>query len=120
MDNLRRAFFVNAFLGFVVYRKALFTKNIDFMDEQKNISVIRSYLLSLLSKVEVYEGIERLGEQKKRIREDPSGQKLFMAFSQASRHFKKNPINLDKGDLVETEQIVSGSRPDTWNQLQAA
>lgn len=90
------------------------------MDEQKNISAIKSYLLSLLSKVEVYDGIEWLGEQKKRIEEDPSGQKLFMAFSQSSRHFKKNPINLNKGDLVETAQIVPGFRPDTWNQLQAA
>src|SRR5690606_19633566 len=45
---------------------------------------------------------------------------LFMAFSQASRYFRKDPINLNKGDLVETEQIVPGFRPDTWNQLQAA
>jgi len=90
------------------------------MDEQKNISDIKSYLLSLLSKVEVYDGIEWLGEQKKRIEEDPSGLKLFMAFSQSSRYFKKDPINLNKGDLVETEQIVPGFRPDTWNQLQAA
>lgn len=90
------------------------------MDGQTKLSDIKTYLLSLLPKVEENGGIEWLGEQKKRIEEDPSALKLFMAFSQASRYFKKDKLHLNKADLVETEQIIPGFRPDTWNQLQAA
>lgn len=92
----------------------------EFMDGQEKITEIRSYLLSLLSKVEAYEALEWLKEQKKRVEGDPSASKLFMAFSQASRYFKKKPLHLNKGDLVETEEIVAGFRPDTWNELQTA
>lgn len=90
------------------------------MEEKKNKAEIKSYLLSILSNVEVYDGIGWLEEQKKRIEADPSGLKLFTAFSQASRYFKKTKNLLNKGDLVETENIVPGFRPDTWNQLQTA
>jgi hypothetical protein len=90
------------------------------MDDQKKLTEVKGYLLSLLSRVEGYEAIEWLKLQRKRIQEDPSALKLFMAFSQASRYFKKNKLNLNKGDLVETDQIVQGFRPDTWDQLQTA
>lgn len=90
------------------------------MDGQENLTEIKAYLISLLSKVEPYEALEWLKEQKKRIEGDPSGSKLFMAFGQASRYFNKTPLHLNKGDLVETEEIVSGFRPDTWNELQTA
>lgn len=90
------------------------------MEDQKNIAGIKSYLLSILSHIESYDGIAWLEEQKKKIEGDTAGLKLFTAFSQASRYFKKTTNLLNKGDLVETENIVPGFRPDTLNQLQTA
>lgn len=90
------------------------------MDDQEKMSEIKGYLLSLLSRIEEYGAIEWLEQQKKRIKEDPSALKLFMAFSQASRYFKKTKLSLNKGDLVETDNILPGFRPDTWDQLQVA
>lgn len=90
------------------------------MDEQEKLAEIKAYLLSLVSRDAGYEAIEWLEQQRKRIEEDATGMKLFMAFNQASRYFKKDRINLNKGDLVETEKIRTGFRPDTWTQLQTA
>lgn len=90
------------------------------MDDQEKLPGIKAYLLSLLSMVEEEKALEWLEQQKKRIEDDPTGLKLFMAFSQASRHFKKDLLNLHKEDLVKAEQKVPGFRPDTWNRLQTA
>lgn len=90
------------------------------MEEQKKTADIKSYLLNVLSQVENKDGIAWLEEQKKRIEGDSSGLKLFAAFSQASRYFKKDLNRLNQSDLTEAEKIISGLRPDAWNQLQTA
>lgn len=90
------------------------------MEEQTNNAAIQSYLLSILTKGEVNEEIVWLEEQKRRIEGDTSGLKLFTAFSQASRYFKKNLNQLNQGDLETAEKLVPGLRPHTWSQLQTA
>lgn len=88
--------------------------------EELNKTAMISYLLRILSGGSEGEDIAWLEEQKSRIQSDGSGLKLFTAFSQASRYFKKEPNRLSQTDLAEAEQLVGGFRPDTWNRLQTA
>lgn len=88
--------------------------------EELNNSATISYLLKILSYGSTGEDMTWLGEQKSRVQGDASGLKLFTAFSQASRHFKKEINRLSQADLAEADQLVSGFRPDSWNRLQTA
>lgn len=90
------------------------------MEERKITADIKSYLLGILSKGKIEDGISWLEEQKNRVEGDPSGLRLFTAFSQASRYFKKDLNQVSKGDLAEVDGFVPGLRPDAWNQLQTA
>ena len=84
------------------------------------MTAITSYLLRILSGEPEGEDMVWLEEQKNRIQADRSGVKLFTAFSQASRYFKKDPNRLSNADLSDADQVVPGFRPDTWNRLQTA
>ncbi|HLT08448.1 MAG TPA: EboA domain-containing protein [Cyclobacteriaceae bacterium] len=88
--------------------------------EELNHTAVTAYLLKILSINSNGEDIEWLEEQKKRILEDTAGIKLFMAFSQASRYFRKDLNQLSDADLADADKLVSGFRPDRWNRLQTA
>ena len=88
--------------------------------EELNISAVTSYLLRILSYESTEEAMAWLEEQKNRIQGDSSGLKLFTAFSQASRYFKKDLNQLNNTDLSDADRLVAGFRPDKWNRLQTA
>lgn len=88
--------------------------------EELNTSAVTSYLLRILFYESTEEAMTWLEEQKNRIQGDSSGLKLFMAFSQASRYFKKDLNQLSNTDLADANQLVAGFRPDKWNRLQTA
>lgn len=90
------------------------------MEEQRKTADIRAYLLSVLLHGVNKDGLVWLEEQKNRIEGDTSGLKLFTAFSQASRYFKKDPNQINPAGVTEAEQIIPGLRPNAWNQLQTA
>jgi hypothetical protein len=88
--------------------------------EELNISAVTSYLSRLLSYNSTEEAMTWLEEQKSRVQGDISGLKLFTAFSQASRYFKKDLNQLSNADLADADKLVAGFRPDKWNCLQTA
>lgn len=90
------------------------------MMEELNISAVTSYLLRILTYESTEEAMTWLEEQKNRIQGDSSGLKLFTAFSQASRYFKKDLNQLSNADLGDADKLVAGFRPDKWNRLQTA
>ncbi len=81
---------------------------------------LKSFFLKLLQQQTDDKATEWLLLQKERIEEDPTDMKFFIAFSQASRYFKKNLFVLSKEQLSEVNHLEKGFRPDTWDQLQAA
>lgn len=90
------------------------------MMEELNIPAVTSYLMRILSYDSTEEAMTWLEEQKNRIQGDSSGLKLFTAFSQASRYFKKDLNQLNNADLGDADRLVAGFRPDKWNHLQTA
>src|SRR5690554_1646647 len=90
------------------------------MVEQRNTADIKAFLLGVLTNGGDEEGLAWLEDQKNRIKGDASGLKLFTAFSQASRYFKKHLNQITPADRLEAERMVPGLRPDFWNQLQTA
>jgi len=90
------------------------------MMEELNIPAVTSYLMRILSYDSTEEAMTWLEEQKNRIQGDSSGLKLFTAFSQASRYFKKELNQLSDADLEDADKLVAGFRPDKWNRLQTA
>tara|TARA_R110001592_G_scaffold9049_5_gene48648 strand:- start:125769 stop:126587 length:819 start_codon:yes stop_codon:yes gene_type:complete len=55
-----------------------------------------------------------------KIKADKGSMKLFLSFSQASRHFTKNPLKLTNQDLLEAGEIRTGFSPQNWTCLQTA
>ena len=90
------------------------------MMEELNIPAVTSYLMRILSYDSTEEAMTWLEEQKNRIQGDSAGLKLFTAFSQASRYFKKDLNQLNNADLGDADRLVAGFRPDKWNRLQTA
>ena len=88
--------------------------------EELNISAVTSYLLRILTYESTEEAMTWLEEQKNRVQGDSAGLKLFTAFSQASRYFKKDLNQLSDADLGDADKLVAGFRPDKWNRLQTA
>lgn len=90
------------------------------MMEELNIPAVTSYLMRILSYDSTEEAMTWLEEQKIRIQGDSAGLKLFTAFSQASRYFKKELNQLSDADSEDADKLVAGFRPDKWNRLQTA
>jgi hypothetical protein len=81
---------------------------------------VKSFLLEVLKENSESKSIEWLLRQKEKIELETSYLKFYMAFSQASRYFKKQLLQLPADDIDKAEQLVKGFRPNTWDQLQAA
>src|SRR5690554_687374 len=90
------------------------------MEEQRNTADIKAFLLGILTHGSSEDGLIWLEEQKQRIKGDASGLKLFTAFSQASRYFKKELNRINPVAAREAERLIPGFRPAAWNRLQTA
>lgn len=90
------------------------------MDDREKLEATKAFLFKLLSAGALDQAIAWLRQQTENITSDSLGNKIFMAFSQASRYFKRDLLEVSQDNLREIDKIVPGFRPDTWNRLRAA
>ncbi|RAI95142.1 EboA domain-containing protein [Algoriphagus yeomjeoni] len=81
---------------------------------------LTSYLTQLLDTSTNQKGLEWLNKQVEKINTEGAPSKFFLAFSQASRFFKKEKLNLTKEKLESANEFVSGFQPQHWDELQTA
>lgn len=81
---------------------------------------LTSFLTQLLENPANQKGLDWLSKQVEKIRTEGTPSKFFLAFSQASRYFKKEKINLSAEDKTKANQLVSGFQPQFWDELQTA
>jgi hypothetical protein len=84
------------------------------------IDTIKNYLLEVLKPLVDSKSTDWIQLQKQRIEEDSSYLKFYMAFGQASRYFKKNPLVLSEAQIQEADKLLTGFPPASWDLLQAA
>ncbi|WP_192347272.1 EboA domain-containing protein [Algoriphagus sp. Y33] len=81
---------------------------------------LTSFLTQLLERSANQKGLDWLGKQVEKISAEGTPSKFFLAFSQASRYFKKGKIILSADDKTLANDLVSGFQPQYWDELQAA
>jgi len=86
----------------------------------KSISSTVGFLKRSLEAVAATEGVDWLELQVGKIKADKGSMKLFLSFSQASRHFSKNPLNLSNQGVLDAGKIRSGFSLQNWTSLQTA
>ncbi|GAA0877376.1 hypothetical protein GCM10009119_03440 [Algoriphagus jejuensis] len=80
----------------------------------------KEFLMGLLSRNAAQKSLDWLETQVEKIASGVAASKFFLAFSQASRFFKKESLKLDEADESRANAIVPGFEPAFWNELQAA
>jgi hypothetical protein len=78
------------------------------------------YLTGLLQKNSEPKSLEWLKTQTDKIRAAGAPTQFYLAFSQASRFFKKEPLQLSEAEKSEAQSLVPGFEPAYWNSLQTA
>jgi hypothetical protein len=78
------------------------------------------FLTQLLERSANQKGLDWLSSQIEKISSNAIPSKFFLAFSQASRYFKKEKIEVSVEDSTKANQLVSGFQPEFWDQLQTA
>lgn len=87
------------------------------METQKTIT---SFLYQILENLSEKSSLDWLNLQAEKIHSEGSPTKFFLAFSQASRYFKKLPIGLSEGQKQKASELVAGFDPSHWDLLQTA
>lgn len=87
------------------------------MDSQINLI---DFLTSLLQKGAELKSMEWLKTQTEKIRAAGIPAQFFLAFSQASRFFKKDLLNVTDSEKSQSDALDSGFEPAYWNSLQTA
>ena len=64
--------------------------------------------------------LDWLAQQAQKIQSLGSSTSFFLAFSQASRYFKKTPLNLSLGQKQAASALIPGFDPSHWDLLQTA
>jgi hypothetical protein len=83
------------------------------------IDLITFFQEILASRAEL-KALEWLNTQTEKISADPAPTKLFLAFSQSSRFFKKDKLHLTVAEKNQASTLVSGFDPGHWDMLQTA
>ncbi|UZD21402.1 EboA domain-containing protein [Algoriphagus halophytocola] len=81
---------------------------------------VSNFLIQLLQAGNNSKGLNWLEKQTQKISSEPVPAKLFLAFSQASRFFKKEKLELSVKQLEQADQLCSGFEPNFWDELQTA
>ncbi|MFC4874130.1 EboA domain-containing protein [Negadavirga shengliensis] len=89
-------------------------------DKNQILSQAKSYLNQLLQRTSPQKSIDWLYQQCEKINTAGSETKLFLAFSQASRHFSKDPWILTEEEIEAADSVRKGFMPQKWNSLRAA
>ncbi|WP_162418237.1 EboA domain-containing protein [Cyclobacterium roseum] len=85
-----------------------------------NLSATRQFLKDLLSDAASAQAMDWLSTQVEKIKKADGQMKFFLAFSQASRHFSKEVLNLSEQKELEARKIRAGFQPGSWTVLQTA
>ncbi|GAB3227240.1 EboA domain-containing protein [Algoriphagus aestuariicola] len=80
----------------------------------------KEFLLDILGRSASQKSLDWLRIQVEKIGLDKAPSKFFLAFSQASRYFKKETLTLNEADKKKATTLVGGFEPAFWNELQAA
>ncbi|SHM38622.1 hypothetical protein SAMN04488057_101284 [Cyclobacterium lianum] len=83
-------------------------------------STIRQFLKDLLTRNSSAESMRWLEDQVARIKGAKGDMKLFLAFSQASRHFSRERLGLTASDQSAAHEIRPGFQPGFWTVMQTA
>jgi len=78
------------------------------------------FLAQLLESPANQKGLDWLQKQIEKISTEGVPSKFFLAFSQASRYFKKEKLELSSVQIAQADALVSGFQPQFWDQLQTA
>lgn len=81
---------------------------------------ILELLSGILSKNAEEKSLNWLSQKTEKIQSSGSPTAFFLAFSQASRFFSKEKLQLDEADKNKADELVSGYEPEFWNVLQTA
>ena len=91
------------------------------MKQQADLSQTREFLYSHIKNKADTKALEWLDKQQNNILKAPDNlQSFYLAFSMASRYFKKEGLDLDETAKVEADKIRKGFQPAGWNVLEAA
>ncbi|GAB3008318.1 hypothetical protein GCM10027284_28500 [Cyclobacterium sediminis] len=85
-----------------------------------SISSTIGFLKQSLAAAASAESMDWLELQVAKIKADKGSMKLFLSFSQASRHFSKHPMDLPIETLQKAEAIRNGFSLNNWTGLQTA
>lgn len=78
------------------------------------------FLTQLLESPANQKGLDWLQKQIDKISTEGVPSKFFLAFSQASRYFNKEQLELSGDQIIQADALVSGFQPHFWDQLQTA
>lgn len=78
------------------------------------------YLTGLLQKNSEPKSLEWLNTQTDKIRAAGAPTQFYLAFSQASRFFKKDLLDVSSEETSKADSLVPGFEPAYWNSLQTA
>ena len=87
------------------------------METQKTLA---SFLYQILENSSEKSSLDWLNLHAEKIHSEGLLNKFFLAFSQASRYFKKLPIGLSDDRQQKASEIVAGFDPSHWDLLQTA
>mgnify|MGYP003651028654 CR=1 FL=1 len=81
---------------------------------------ITSFLTQLLEQSPNPKGLDWLNKQVEKMTSESTPSKFFLAFSQASRFFKKDKLMLSAASVEQANELVAGFQPEYWDELQTA
>lgn len=79
-----------------------------------------AFLMTLLQHQADEKSIAWLNQKVEKFKESGSKTGFFLAFSQASRHFSKDLLQISEQKVQEAEKLSKGFEPSFWNVLQTA
>ncbi|MDF2156724.1 EboA domain-containing protein [Algoriphagus sp. CAU 1675] len=83
-------------------------------------TILIEFLLQILQKKAEEKAMNWLLQKAEKIQSTGNSTQFFLAFSQASRQFTKNKLELNAEEIQAADDLVSGFSPDQWNELQTA
>ncbi|PZX54524.1 hypothetical protein LV84_02677 [Algoriphagus ratkowskyi] len=81
---------------------------------------LASFLSQLLESPANQKGLDWLQKQIEKINNEGTPSKFFLAFSQASRYFKKEKLEHSVDQIHQAGELVPAFQPQFWDQLQVA
>jgi hypothetical protein len=85
-----------------------------------SLAEIQKWMNQIISSQSEEKSIFWLQEKSIQISSSNSATSFFLAFSQASRYFKKSPLNLSLEQIQAASDLVPGFDPSHWDLLQTA